>query len=399
MFDDDLRPGRPGSGDDRAAGDEPGGSRSATTRTSEKSAEAFVTVDGVRWALPGDMATVDADGTIRVLGRGSLCINTGGEKVYPEEVEAVLKAHDAVADALVVGVPDERWGQAVTAVVAPVAGVEWPGDDALDGVVPGVARRLQDPPALPRRRRGRALALGQGRLPLGPRRGLRRVSRGYGRMSVDAARHRCRRPRRRGPAADRRLGARPSARLRRGVRARRPGARTGPAIIEGRPWRTAYTPPPRRQQPPRRRRRACRRAGATRGSASTCSTAKGIDAAVLFGSSAQLFFLFERPDVAAALCRGYNDWLAEYCAHDPRRLVGCRRPAAAGPGARGRGARAGRDRATASSAGSSGPTGSTAAPSTTRPSTCCGRPPPASTCRSASTRPTSPASTPSAWTA
>jgi len=130
VFDDDLRPVVPGSGDV---------GRLATSgrvplgyyKDERKSAEAFVTVGGVRWALPGDMATVDADGTVRVLGRGSLCINTGGEKVYPEEVEAVLKLHAAVADAVVVGMPDERWGQAVTAVVAPVAGVEWPGDDAL----------------------------------------------------------------------------------------------------------------------------------------------------------------------------------------------------------------------------------------------------------------------------
>src|SRR5262249_1822543 len=96
----------------------------------EKTAATFVEVDGVRWSLPGDMATIDADGTIRVLGRGSLCINTGGEKVYPEEVEAVLKLHKGIADALVVGVPDERWGQAVTAVVQPVAGVPWPGNAA-----------------------------------------------------------------------------------------------------------------------------------------------------------------------------------------------------------------------------------------------------------------------------
>jgi 3-oxocholest-4-en-26-oate---CoA ligase len=130
VFDEDLRPVVSGSG---AIG------RLATTgrvpigyyKDEKKSAEAFVTVDGVRWSLPGDMATVDEDGTIRVLGRGSLCINTGGEKVYPEEVEAVLKLHEAVADALVIGVPDERWGQAVTAVLAPVAGAEWPGDDAL----------------------------------------------------------------------------------------------------------------------------------------------------------------------------------------------------------------------------------------------------------------------------
>ena len=63
------------------------------------------------------MATIDADGTVHLLGRGSLCINTGGEKVYPEEVEAVLKAHPDVADVVVVGVPDERFGQRVVAIV------------------------------------------------------------------------------------------------------------------------------------------------------------------------------------------------------------------------------------------------------------------------------------------
>jgi len=83
----------------------------------EKSAATFVEVDGRRFVLTGDMATVDADGTITLLGRGSGCINTGGEKVFPEEVEAVLKAHPAIYDAVVVGVPDERWGQRVTAVV------------------------------------------------------------------------------------------------------------------------------------------------------------------------------------------------------------------------------------------------------------------------------------------
>ncbi len=88
----------------------------------ERTARTFVEIDGERWALPGDMARVDADGTIHLLGRGSMCINTGGEKVYPEEVEAALVAHDAVADAVVVGVPDEQWGQRVVAVAAPAAG-------------------------------------------------------------------------------------------------------------------------------------------------------------------------------------------------------------------------------------------------------------------------------------
>ncbi len=97
----------------------------------EKTAETFVTVDGVRWVLSGDMCTVDADGTVHLLGRGSQCINTGGEKVYPEEVEGVLHGHPGVADVLVVGVDDERWGSAVVAVVAPADPADPPTLDAL----------------------------------------------------------------------------------------------------------------------------------------------------------------------------------------------------------------------------------------------------------------------------
>ncbi|MFB7509032.1 acyl-CoA synthetase, partial [Streptomyces broussonetiae] len=82
-----------------------------------KTAETFFTRDGERWVLLGDMATVDADGVVTVLGRGSQCINTGGEKVYPEEVEQALKAHPDVYDALVAGVPDATWGNHVAAVV------------------------------------------------------------------------------------------------------------------------------------------------------------------------------------------------------------------------------------------------------------------------------------------
>jgi acyl-CoA synthetase (AMP-forming)/AMP-acid ligase II len=84
-----------------------------------KSAATFPVIDGVRYSVPGDFARIDADGTITLLGRGSLCINTAGEKVFPEEVEEVLKTHPSVQDAIVVGVPDDRFGQAVTAVVAP----------------------------------------------------------------------------------------------------------------------------------------------------------------------------------------------------------------------------------------------------------------------------------------
>ncbi len=118
VVDEHLRPVQPGSG---AVG------RLATAgyvpvgyyKDPVKSAETFVEFDGRRWSLPGDMATVEADGTIRLLGRGSLCINTGGEKVYPEEVEAVLKSHPSVADAMVVGQSSPRWGQRVAAVVQP----------------------------------------------------------------------------------------------------------------------------------------------------------------------------------------------------------------------------------------------------------------------------------------
>ena len=95
----------------------------------EKTAATFVTYDGKRWSLTGDMATVEEDGSITLLGRGSLCINTGGEKVYPEEVEAALRAEPSVYDVVVVGVPDERWGQAVTAVVQPTAGTQPTEDD------------------------------------------------------------------------------------------------------------------------------------------------------------------------------------------------------------------------------------------------------------------------------
>jgi fatty-acyl-CoA synthase len=83
-----------------------------------KTAATFVEVDGVRWAIPGDRATLELDGTITVLGRGSQSINTGGEKVFPEEVESALKSHPEVFDAIVVGVPDERWGEHVCAVVS-----------------------------------------------------------------------------------------------------------------------------------------------------------------------------------------------------------------------------------------------------------------------------------------
>jgi acyl-CoA synthetase (AMP-forming)/AMP-acid ligase II len=128
VFDDDWKPIAPGSGQ---VGRLATGGRVPLGyyNDPERSARTFVEVDGQRWSVPGDMATVDADGSIRLVGRGSLCINTGGEKVYPEEVEAALKAHAAIQDALVVGVPDPQWGQRVAAVVSLVAGATAPSLD------------------------------------------------------------------------------------------------------------------------------------------------------------------------------------------------------------------------------------------------------------------------------
>lgn len=86
-------------------------------RDEAKTATTFRTVEGKRWAVPGDLATVDADGTISLIGRGSTCINTGGEKVFPEEVEAAVRRFPGVVDVVVVGVPDERFGEQVAALV------------------------------------------------------------------------------------------------------------------------------------------------------------------------------------------------------------------------------------------------------------------------------------------
>jgi acyl-CoA synthetase (AMP-forming)/AMP-acid ligase II len=88
----------------------------------EKTAATFFVRDGQRWVMPGDLAMVEEDGSITVLGRGAVCINSGGEKIFPEEVEEALKAHPEVLDAVVVGVPDERWGERVAALVQPREG-------------------------------------------------------------------------------------------------------------------------------------------------------------------------------------------------------------------------------------------------------------------------------------
>ncbi|GAB3034385.1 acyl-CoA synthetase [Mycobacterium bourgelatii] len=100
----------------------------------KKTAETFKTINGVRYAIPGDWAVVEEDGTVTMLGRGSVSINSGGEKIYPEEVEAALKGHPDVFDALVVGVPDPRYGQHVAAVVQPREGAR-PSLAELDAFV------------------------------------------------------------------------------------------------------------------------------------------------------------------------------------------------------------------------------------------------------------------------
>jgi fatty-acyl-CoA synthase len=116
VFTEDLREVQPGSdvaGFVARSGPIPRG----YYKDPEKTAKTFPVIDGVRYSMPGDYCKVAADGSLILLGRGSVCINTAGEKVYPEEVEEVLKTYPGVVDALVVGVPDEKWGQMVTAVV------------------------------------------------------------------------------------------------------------------------------------------------------------------------------------------------------------------------------------------------------------------------------------------
>jgi acyl-CoA synthetase (AMP-forming)/AMP-acid ligase II len=82
-----------------------------------RTAEMLAEVDGKRYAVPGDLARIEADGSVTLLGRGDTCVNSGGEKVFPEEVESALKSHPDVFDALVIGVADERLGQRVAALV------------------------------------------------------------------------------------------------------------------------------------------------------------------------------------------------------------------------------------------------------------------------------------------
>ena len=116
VFTEDGRRVEPGSGESgmvAVAGFQPLG----YYKDPEKTAKTFPVIEGKRWVMPGDWATVNPDGTLDLLGRGSVCINTGGEKVFPEEVEEALKRHAAVRDAVVVGLPDPRFGERICAVV------------------------------------------------------------------------------------------------------------------------------------------------------------------------------------------------------------------------------------------------------------------------------------------
>ena len=117
VLDDDLNPLEPGTGivGRLARG---GNIPLGYYNDPEKTAATFLTdSQGRRWSIPGDYALLEADGRITLLGRGSVSINSGGEKIFPEEVEAAVKSHPAVFDCTVVGVPDPRWGEHVTAVV------------------------------------------------------------------------------------------------------------------------------------------------------------------------------------------------------------------------------------------------------------------------------------------
>jgi acyl-CoA synthetase (AMP-forming)/AMP-acid ligase II len=133
VLDDDLRPMPPGTGKvGRLArgGNIPIG----YYKDPEKTAETFlIDADGTRWSVPGDFARLEDDGRITLLGRGSVSINSGGEKIFPEEVEQAIKAHPEVFDVLVVGVPDDRWGETVCALVQPRPGTE-PTLDAISDV-------------------------------------------------------------------------------------------------------------------------------------------------------------------------------------------------------------------------------------------------------------------------
>ena len=140
VLDEDLRRIQPGSGNVGMLA-RTGRLPLGYWKDPEKTAKTFVTdPDGRRWVTAGDMATVEPDGTVVVLGRGSLCINSGGEKIYPEEVELALRSHPGVYDAVVVGVPDERWGQRVAAIVQPQPNTTLTLEELADHCTTHIAR-------------------------------------------------------------------------------------------------------------------------------------------------------------------------------------------------------------------------------------------------------------------
>jgi acyl-CoA synthetase (AMP-forming)/AMP-acid ligase II len=128
VIDDDDRPVEPGQVGRMARG---GQVPLGYYKDPVKTAATFIEIEGRRHSVPGDVVRLELDGTMTLLGRGSQCINSGGEKIYPEEVESAIKAHPDVYDALVVGLPDARWGQKVAAVVQPRPGREVPSTDEL----------------------------------------------------------------------------------------------------------------------------------------------------------------------------------------------------------------------------------------------------------------------------
>jgi acyl-CoA synthetase (AMP-forming)/AMP-acid ligase II len=130
VFDENLDPVEPGSGvigKIARSGNIPVG----YYNDPKKTAEVFIEVRGTRYVMPGDYATIEADGGITLLGRGSIVINSGGEKIFPEEVESAVRSHPDVMDAIVCGAPDERWGQTVAAIVQPRVGHDAPSLDSL----------------------------------------------------------------------------------------------------------------------------------------------------------------------------------------------------------------------------------------------------------------------------
>ena len=142
---DDGRFAEPGSGDIGMVG--VGGRLPlGYYKDDTKTAATFRTIAGRRYSIPGDYATIEADGAIRLLGRGSVCINTGGEKVFPEEVEEALKTHQSVRDAVVVGVPDEKWGEAIAALVEAA-----PGQEPLEAALVAHVKQRLSPFKAPKR--------------------------------------------------------------------------------------------------------------------------------------------------------------------------------------------------------------------------------------------------------